>query len=106
MQDLTPVEVKHLLETSDPAPLLLDVREPWEFDTVCLDHSVLFPLRNLPNARDKFPLDQEVIVICHHGIRSMHAARYLESVGFNRIINLKGGIDRWARDLDPSMPVY
>ena len=106
MQDLTPKEVRNYLATTTPPPVLLDVREPWEYDTVNLPNSVLLPMQQIGGIKSHFPEDQELIIICHHGVRSMHVARYLESVGFSRIINLKGGIDRWARDLDPEMPLY
>ncbi|MGV6858046.1 MAG: rhodanese-like domain-containing protein [bacterium] len=103
-RDFAPAELKAYLESH--SPILLDVREPWEHQIAHLDNAVLLPMRQLPAALDEFKPDQEIVVICHHGIRSVHAARYLLSVGFNNIINLKGGIDRWARDLDPTMPVY
>lgn len=106
MKNLPAAKLKNYLESANPSPILLDVREPWEYQVVHFPDSVLLPLRNLPDALTEFSLDQELVIICHHGIRSMHAAIYLESAGFTNIINLKGGIDGWARDLDPHMAVY
>ncbi len=105
-QDLTPTELKNYLESASPRPVLLDVREPWEYQLVRLEDSVLLPMRQLPAVLDEFSPEQELVLICHHGIRSMQACRYLLSQGYTHIINLKGGIDRWARELDPHMPVY
>lgn len=106
MENLSPSEVKQRLATSSVPPVILDVREPWEFQLVHLPESVPLPLRNLPDVLTEFDTDQEIVVVCHHGIRSMHACIYLENAGFSRLVNLKGGIDQWARELDPKMPVY
>lgn len=106
MQDLTPTALKTYLDTADVDPILLDVREAWEFQLVHLPHSVHHPLGQMPEVVSQLDPNQEVVVICHHGIRSMHAAIFLERSGFGRVINLKGGIDAWARELDPNMAVY
>lgn len=106
MQDLPPAALQSYLDSIDEQPVLLDVRETWEFQLVHLPGSVHLPLGQLPNALTELDPEQEVVVICHHGIRSMHAAMFLQRAGFSRVINLKGGIDAWARDLDPQMAVY
>ena len=75
------------------SPLLLDVREPWEFDICHIDGSVNLPMGQLPARLDELDGHDEIVVICHHGVRS-------------RQVNLDGGVDAWARSVDPDMPVY
>lgn len=106
MQRLTPVELHALLAAADPAPLLLDVREEWEFAHSRIDGSVNVPLGRLPEAAPRLTRAAPVVVICHHGIRSAHAAHYLEQIGFTEVSNLEGGIDAWARQVDPEVPLY
>ena len=92
------------LETS--CPLLLDVREPWEFDICHIDRSLNIPLGQVPHRLAQLQDAAEIVVICHHGIRSQYAIRYLQQQSFDRLINLDGGVDAWAREVDPDMPVY
>jgi rhodanese-related sulfurtransferase len=90
----------------DSAPLLLDVREPWEEQVCRIDGSVLIPMREIPEAVHTLDPKRETVVICHHGIRSWQVAYFLEHSGFTKVINLTGGVAAWARDVDPSMPTY
>lgn len=106
MREITPQELCAHLERADPAPLLLDVREPWEYAICRIEGSRLVPMRNVPAAATELDPDTEVITICHHGIRSLMVARHLSGIGFRRVINLRGGINAWAREVDPAMPVY
>jgi rhodanese-related sulfurtransferase len=106
MRELTPFECKTYLEQSAEQPLLLDVREPWEHRIASLEGSTLIPMRDIPSAIEGLDPAQEIVVICHHGIRSRHVAHYLESRGFTRVINLRGGIDAWARELDSLLATY
>jgi rhodanese-related sulfurtransferase len=106
MREITPDECKAYLETAPQAPLLLDVREPWEYQIVHLENSRLVPMRQVPAELDSLDEDQEIIVICHHGIRSRQVALFLESHGFRNVINLRGGIDAWARHTDSGLPTY
>lgn len=87
-------------------PLLVDVREPQEFEFVHIEGSVLVPLRQIPQHVDKFDKQQEIILICHHGIRSQQGADYLDYVGFDKVVNLDGGIDAWAVECDKKMSRY
>jgi rhodanese-related sulfurtransferase len=94
---------------NDPArskPQLLDVREPWEFQTVRLENSKLLPMGELPARFSELDAGADIVVICHHGGRSMQAALFLERQGFGHMFNLTGGVDAWARQVDPAMPVY
>lgn len=107
MKQLRPAELKAWLD--DPArepPFLLDVRESWEFGLCRIEGAELAPLQTLPARLATLNPDRDIVVICHHGVRSYHAARFLEHNGFPRVINLTGGVDAWARDVDPSMPTY
>ena len=106
MNNLTATELKHYLESTNSQPLLLDVREPWEFQRVHLPRSRLIPMRQIPAALPTLDPAQEIVVICHHGIRSRQVAMFMEHYGFKSIINLHGGLDAWARDVDPTMPTY
>ena len=105
--NIAPAELSGWL--SDAArgkPLLLDVREPWEFQTARLENSKLVPLRELPARFGELDAGADIVVICHHGARSMQAAMFLAKQGFACVHNLAGGVDAWARSVDPSMPVY
>jgi rhodanese-related sulfurtransferase len=106
MREMNAAELKAYLEQSACAPLLLDVRQPWEYDICKLDNSVLVPMNEIPGKLDAFDKDQEIVVICHHGIRSRQVARYLEAVGFCNIINLNGGMADWAQQVDNTMATY
>lgn len=107
MKNIAPQDLAGWL--ADPArarPVLLDVREPWEFDTCRIADSRLIPLRELPGRLAELDPGAETVVICHHGGRSMQAALFLERQGFDRVHNLAGGVDAWARNVDRGMPVY
>jgi rhodanese-related sulfurtransferase len=107
MRQLAPSELKTWLD--DPAranPLLLDVREGWEYERCHLDGATLLPMSTLQARLGELDPARETVVICHHGVRSFHVARFLEQHGFSQIINLSGGVDAWARDVDRAMPTY
>ncbi len=106
MRNLSPRDLKVYLDQADPAPLLLDVREPWEYQRVHLPDSRLVPMGRIPTELDGLDRQREIVVICHHGIRSRQVAYFLESRGFQDVINLAGGIDAWARDVDTDLPTY
>ena len=106
MRDITPSALQDHLAQADPPPLLLDVREPWEYQTVHLPRSKLIPMMQIPAALSQLDQNEEIVVICHHGIRSRQVAYFLEGNGFRNVINLYGGIDAWAREVDSSLPIY
>jgi len=87
-------------------PVLLDVREPWEYERARIEGATLMPMRELPSRIGQIDEDKEVVAICHHGGRSMQVAMFLEKQGFKRVHNLVGGIDAWSRTVDPSVPLY
>lgn len=106
MRNLSAIELKRYLEEADPAPLLIDVREPWEFQIARMENARLVPLHTVPRLLDELEPETEMVMICHHGVRSRHAGAFLEQNGFSRVINLVGGIDAWSRTVDPDVPTY
>ena len=106
MREFEAEELKGYLESVDEQPLLLDVRQPWEYEVCKLDNSVLIPMSTIPANLDQLDKDRETVVICHHGVRSLRVAYYLEQSGFTNIINLKRGLDGWARSVDVDMETY
>ncbi|MDX1442552.1 MAG: rhodanese-like domain-containing protein [Gammaproteobacteria bacterium] len=105
VRQLSPADVRDLLADT-PDAVLLDVREPWEYDIAHLPGSTLTPFALLPlKLRDLNP-EAPTVVLCHHGVRSWHAACLLEQSGFKTVFNLAGGIDAWSRELDPELPRY
>lgn len=87
-------------------PVLLDVRESWEYELCHLDGSTHVPMQAVAARLGELEPDREVVVVCHHGVRSMQVAIFLESEGFSSVHNLKGGVDAWAQDVDPAMARY
>jgi rhodanese-related sulfurtransferase len=85
---------------------ILDVREPWELEICRFPGSLDIPLARLPARLGEVPGDVPVIVVCHHGMRSRQAAMWLRAQGFGNAVNLDGGIDAWAREIDTSMGTY
>lgn len=95
-----------LADAGRDKPLLLDVREPWEFEKARIDGAQLMPMREIPSRFEELDREKEVVAICHHGGRSQQVAMFLEKAGFTRINNLAGGVDAWSRTVDPTVPVY
>jgi rhodanese-related sulfurtransferase len=91
---------------ADAEPLLLDVREPWEFEICHIEGSINLPMSQLPRQLDRLDDAGEIVLICHHGIRSLQVAGYLQQRHDGELINLDGGVDAWAREVDPGMAVY
>lgn len=107
MRQIRPVELHAwLTDPNRPSPFLLDVREPAEFALCQIAGSVLMPMHTVPARLAELPPGQEVVVICHHGGRSMQVAAFLESQGVENLTNLAGGVDAWAVDVDPNMSRY
>ena len=103
--EISAQELKAKLDT-DTSVLLLDVREQSEYDIVHLEGAKLIPLNTLPHHIDSLPTDQEIVVYCHHGQRSLYATAYLHQNGFHDAKNLAGGIDQWAAEIDPTLRRY
>jgi rhodanese-related sulfurtransferase len=103
--EISPAEAAGLL--SEGKARLVDVREPWEFETAHIQDSVLMPMGEVP-ARAHQELDPEdrLVVLCHHGIRSMNVTAWLREQGFERVQSLRGGIDAWSAEVDPAVMRY
>lgn len=107
MQQLTPAQLAQWL--ADPVrdnPVLLDVREPWEFELCHVPGSLHVPMNAIPSRLQDLDPDSDTVVICHHGARSFQTAHFLARNGFERLYNLESGVDGWARTVDPAMPTY
>lgn len=103
---LLPPEQPGAVTVADGQPQLVDVREPWEVAICALNEAIAIPMNEIPARLDALDPDRPVVCICHHGMRSLQVAHFLERRGFTDVINLAGGIDAWAREVDPSCPTY
>ena len=103
--DLSVLALAARLAQND-APVVLDVREPWEFDTASLPNSMLVPMSTLPSAINRLERVLEYVVLCHHGTRSEMAANFMRSRGFPRVHNVLGGIEAWSIEVDSTVPRY
>ncbi len=103
--EITPQELKRRLDAGETVTVL-DVREPWECAIARLPASINIPLDELPRRLAELDARATTIVMCKAGGRSRRAAQFLAGAGFNQAINLAGGIDAWARDVDPGLPAY
>ena len=105
MKTISAKELKIKLEAGEK-PVLLDVREAWEFETCHIEGSINISMSNVQKMLDELDTADETIVICHHGMRSFQVASYLEANGYVNISNLEGGVDAWAVSVDKDMPQY
>ena len=105
LPEISSQELKQKFDENESV-FLLDVREQSEYDIVHLEGARLVPLNTLPHHLDDLPSDQEIIVYCHHGQRSLYATAYLHQNGFTDAKNLAGGIDQWAVQIDPTLRRY
>jgi rhodanese-related sulfurtransferase len=104
--EITPQALVDQLQQPNP-PLLLDVREKWEFETVHLPNSLLMPMGDVPSrAHAELDPDEPIVVLCHHGARSLNVTMWLRAQGFEQVQSLAGGIDGWSRSIDPALPRY
>jgi rhodanese-related sulfurtransferase len=86
---------------------LIDVREPWEFETARVDGSLLMPMGDVPaRAHSELDPDERLVVVCHHGMRSMNVTVWLRNQGFEHAQSLRGGIDAWSAEVDPTVNRY
>lgn len=105
-EDVTPEQVKARLDAGEDL-LLVDVREPDEFDIATIEGSELLPLSQAQQWANDLPRDKPVIIFCHHGSRSARVAMALnQQLGYTNIANMTGGIDAWSQRIDPSVPRY
>ncbi|MEY2633313.1 MAG: hypothetical protein RIR00_1967 [Pseudomonadota bacterium] len=95
-----------LADPARPRPILLDVREPSEYEICHIPEARLIPMRTIPLRLTELPREAEIVAICHHGGRSMQVAMFLEQQGYGAVYNLVGGVNAWALSVDPKMPCY
>lgn len=107
---MTPLSAQQLAawlaDPARPAPQLLDVREPWEVAVCALPGATTMPMGQVPARASEIDRDRPVVCYCHHGLRSLQVAAFLARRGYDAVYNLSGGIDAWAREVDPSCPTY
>lgn len=104
--EITPEEVKSKLDAGEEC-VLLDVREPWEFETARIDGAKLIPLGDVPSrAHQELDPEEPIVVVCHHGIRSMNVTVWLRQQGFEKAQSMRGGIDAWSLRVDGKVPMY
>ncbi len=99
------LELKLRLDRGE-RPIILDVREPEEVAIASFPGAIHIPMGDVPSRLSELDPDREIIVVCHHGIRSAQVAMYLLRNGFERVVNLSGGIDAWATQADPKVARY
>jgi rhodanese-related sulfurtransferase len=105
VKSITPVDLKQLLAQDNP-PLILDVREAEELKICSLPNAIHIPLGNLPVALDRLPEGRMIVTVCHYGQRSLQAALFLKNHGIDQVLNLAGGVDAWAEQVDALMKRY
>ncbi len=104
--EITPEEFAARRRQGD-APRLLDVREPWEYETARIEGATLIPMGEIPSrAYNELDPDEPVVVLCHHGARSLNVTMWLRQQGYEQAQSLAGGIDAWSRSIDPNVPRY
>ncbi len=103
--EITPEELRAKVEDGE-RPLLLDIREHWEYETAHIEGSGHIPMNELPSRVTEFNSGDYIVVVCHLGVRSAQVTEWLRQNGFDNVQSMSGGIDRWSRAVDPSVPTY
>jgi rhodanese-related sulfurtransferase len=104
--EINPEEVKSKLDKGE-AFTLLDVREPWEYETASMPGAKLIPMGDVPSrAHQELDPEDHIVVVCHHGVRSMNVTAWLRQQGFEKAQSMRGGIDAWSRTVDEKVPTY
>ena len=102
---MRPVELKRKMDRREDV-ILIDVREPFEYELAHIPGSRLIPMREIERRLNEIDPSKEVVVHCHHGARSAQVAHFLRTRGYQRVYNLTGGIAAWSEEVDPSIPLY
>jgi rhodanese-related sulfurtransferase len=112
MKQITGAELLSMRDVEDAqgAPLLLDVREPWELALAAIQvdglNTLHIPMNAVPDRLDEFGPSRPIVCICHHGVRSAQVVAFLERQGLSSVYNLAGGIDAWSQHVDATVPRY
>lgn len=110
--EIAPAQLQELLvapvvPAEEGKPVLLDVREPWEFEAARIEGSALMPMGDVPGrAFQELDPEAHIVTICHHGVRSLNVAVWLRNQGFEKVQSLRGGIDAWSAEVDATVPRY
>ncbi len=103
--EISAAELKKRLDAGEKV-LLIDVREPWEYEVCRIDGAKLIPMRTIPANLQSLDIEEPVICYCHHGMRSLDVAVWLQKQGVESARSLAGGIDKWSAEIDPKVPRY
>lgn len=103
--EITAEEVRRLQGAGEQFTFL-DCREPWEYQAAHIAGTTHIPMPDIPARIQELDPDEHIIVICHHGVRSMNVTAWLRQQGFEKAQSVAGGIDRWSRTVDPKIPIY
>jgi len=104
LAEIYPEELKPRLDRGEDV-FILDVREPEEVALAAFPRATHIPMGDIPSRLTELDPDREIVVVCHHGMRSAQVAIYLGRMGFERVLNLAGGIDAWS-EIAPEVPRY
>jgi rhodanese-related sulfurtransferase len=103
--EISPLEAAALLAGGKAK--LIDVREPWEFATTHIEGCLAMPMGDVPaRAHQELDPDERLLVVCHHGVRSMNVAFWLRGQGFEQAQSVRGGIDAWSAEVDANVARY
>ena len=103
--EISPADAVALLKENKAR--LIDVREPWEFATASITGSMLMPMGDVPaRAHQELDPDERLVILCHHGQRSLNVAVWLRNQGFEQVQSLRGGIDAWSAEIDQTVARY
>ncbi|HEX3466818.1 MAG TPA: rhodanese-like domain-containing protein [Candidatus Elarobacter sp.] len=105
MNEISVTELKRRHDAGEDL-VLVDVREPDEIATVSIPWATYLPMGEIPQRYGELPHDKPVVVMCHGGGRSSRVTQFLAQNGYDNAVNLAGGIDAWAEQIDPSLPRY
>ena len=104
--EINPESVRQMSQQGEHFTLL-DVREPWEFETARIEGAKLIPMGDVPSrAHQELDPEDHIVVYCHHGVRSLNVTAWLRQQGFEKAQSMAGGIDAWSRTVDAKVPVY
>ena len=103
---MTVGELSQLLKNETERPVLVDVREPWEWNLARIEGAAHIPMQQIPARFDELDPAHPTVVYCHHGMRSLQVVAFLQRAGFSRLHNLAGGINAWSQEIDPTVPTY
>lgn len=104
--EIAPADAKALRDEAPTDVLFVDVREPWEFDLARIEGSILLSEGNMELVFETARAAREVVLICHHGLRSLNATLFFRQNGVTQARSLRGGVDAWSREVDSSLPRY